>query len=79
MEVEVYVVKAQVDDGFPDDDIQTWRVHEQSDNKILISDASKPTYYLGADSNGESISRDVVSTIRDDTDSVEFNFTFGEF
>jgi hypothetical protein len=52
MEVEVYVVKAEVDDGFSHDDIQTWRVHEQSDNKILISDASKPTYYLGADSNG---------------------------
>ena len=74
MQVEVYVV-----DEIPEEFVQLWRVDEQNDNTILISDASKPSFYLGVTSNGKTINRDVVSAERFGTDSVKVNFTFEEF
>ena len=74
MEVEVYVV-----DEIPEEFVQLWRVDEQNDNTILISDASKQSFYLGVTSNGKTINRDVVSAERFGTDSVKVNFTFEEF
>ena len=74
---EVFVVD---ENRISEEDAQLWIVEERKDNKILISDASKPSFYLSSTSNSKNPRiRDVVSTKRDDTDSESIVFIFEEF
>lgn len=74
---EVFVID---ENRISEDDAQVWNIDERKDNKILISDASKPSFYLNVISNSKIPRiRDVVSTKRDDTDSESIVFTFEEF